>query len=110
MGDKGVSSVGTLGANGTLDALNPMKFPNNTGQLLPSEYYSQFRDGYRQMVITPTDRSLDEIAWIANFKFEFERESFQQSKTQWGGSNYQSNFRNGGEGKGGNGYSRNGHL
>jgi len=52
-GDKGGKSVGTSGASVTLDALTPVKFPNNTGQLFQSEYYSQFRDWYSQMVKPP---------------------------------------------------------
>jgi len=77
MEDKGGKPIGLSGANVTSYTLNPVKFPNNTGQLLPSEYYSQFRDWYSQMVKALTDRSLDYITWISNFKFDFEGKSFQ---------------------------------
>ena len=94
--------AGTLGTSVT-DVLTPVKFPNNTGKLLPSEYYSQFRDWYSRMVKVSTDRFLDDISWVANFKFVFERKSFQQ-KVQ-SGWKYQNEYRNGGMG-GFNGYSK----
>ena len=60
------------------------------------------------MTKAPTDISLDNIAWIANFKFDFKRKSLHQSKAKLGGNKDQNDFRNGGGEGGGNSYSKNG--
>lgn len=39
------------------------------------------------------DRSLDDIAWIAKLKFDFDRKSFQQSKNHTGKNGYQNTHR-----------------
>ena len=44
------------------------------------------------MVKVPVDRTQNNIAWISNFKFDFERKSFQKSKAQSSGNKYQNNI------------------
>ena len=47
-------------------------FPNNTGNLLPSKYYSQFKAWYFSMMKPVEDRSDAEKQWIQNFKFKYD--------------------------------------
>ena len=84
------------GGSKVTDVTLPACVPNNTGQLFSSEYYSQFNNWYAHMSKHPTERSLDHIAWIANFKFDFECKSYQELKTTTGKNGYQNGYCGGG--------------
>ena len=68
------------------------RFPNNTGQLLPSEYYLQFCNWYTRMVKQPHNMSPDDVAWISNFNFEFQRKLYNQSKKTGGNNGYHDDY------------------
>ena len=74
----GIDKLDATGGGKVHTILPKRGFPNNTVRLLPSEYYYQFCDCYTLIANLVGNRSLDNIAWISNFKFNFERRLYRE--------------------------------
>ena len=62
-------------------------FPNNNGTLLPSHFYSQFKEWYHHMSVPFAERSDANKEWIATSQFKFNRPrvNYVHSKNRRGG-------------------------
>ena len=47
------------------------KFPDNENQLLPSTYYTQFKQWYEHMIVPADERTENQKAWLRTFQFDF---------------------------------------
>jgi len=47
-------------------------FPNKHGNILPLEYYHQFREWYEVFSTLKSDHTAKQVTWIEFFKFNFE--------------------------------------
>ena len=70
-------------------------FPSNDGNMLPSNYYSQFKEWYNNMIVPVEERTNENKAWLKSFKFDFrspaQKKRDNEKKYQRGnqdGSNY----------------------